>query len=395
MSAKAFTWSFSTKLLELMTGIVLLIYVARSLTLTELGVLATFGVFSGLANILSNMGFFDAVVRDPDLCDHDVLHSLSIASASMGLTITLVAFIFYPIIFHEIEAGVMLLFLAMLPSIIAAFRSVYHAMIIRELEFRLLFYVRATALAVLLVVTLLLLSLQFGIFAVLLANISFELVLLIAYVNYSNLGIPSSFSLKGVATVARFSLILTFGKLINYGFKQADRIVIGRSIGLDTLGLYSRPMDLMYKALEFLSGSVISVLFPKLARRSDQDEILGFKLLVVWSLIFGSLATIIAVVFDDIVVLLLGDKFADVSAFTPVIGLCFFWLAVGNFLSMLHKIRGSVFSILLSQCSNVGVFAAGVFSSGDTLTIHKVVQILSVSLGVGTLVLGCSFFFSV
>jgi PST family polysaccharide transporter len=77
-----------------------------------------------------------------------------------------------------------------------------------------------------------------------------------------------------VRSLVGFGANLMGFNLANYFFTNADRLIIGRVLGADALGLYAFAQRLTLFPMRSLSGVLVNVLVPRLAR--DQDDLPSF-----------------------------------------------------------------------------------------------------------------------
>lgn len=125
----------------------------------------------------------------------------------------------------------------------------------------------------------------------------------------------------GVRKMLHFGGTITFNNLIVYLAYNADKVLLGRFLGGEALGLYGRAYQLVNLPLQQLSTSIFMVAFPALSRIQDDNERLcrsflkGFSILLSINL---PITIITALFADEIIVVMLGAKW---SAAGPILRL--------------------------------------------------------------------------
>jgi PST family polysaccharide transporter len=205
----------------------------------------------------------------------------------------------------------------------------------------------------------LLAALGFGAWALVGGNLVFTLLrtlLLVRARPYPFLPLARSGEL---GELVRFGRSFTAARLLNYGAQQGDNVVVGRVLGLEPLGFYSRAFKLMMQPVTNFGLVLTRVLFSIMARLQNEAERLRTAYLTglaVISLVSGPLTALLVVLGPEIVLVLLGHRW------TPAI-VPFQILSAGLALRlpnlMTYTIDGFTQSIA-KRGIREGLFAAGV-----------------------------------
>jgi len=137
----------------------------------------------------------------------------------------------------------------------------------------------------------------------------------------------------GVRTMLKFGGHLTGFSFINYFARNFDNILIGKFIGAEALGIYSRAYELLMLPITMLSGPISNVAVPTLSRLNEDRARLHkyyLHILYMLSLIAGPIVGIAFLASNDIVLILLGPKWLPVSD-------VFKYLAIGGLLQPLYN----------------------------------------------------------
>ena len=122
-------------------------------------------------------------------------------------------------------------------------------------------------------------------------------------------GIPRR--LAGIRSMMHFGGILTLDNVIAYMALNADKVMVGRFLGVDALGIYGRGFQLVSLPTDNLNSAVGQVVFSALSRLQDDSVRLRSYFLMFFSFILGLTLpiTIACALFaDDLVLVLLGPK---------------------------------------------------------------------------------------
>jgi len=137
----------------------------------------------------------------------------------------------------------------------------------------------------------------------------------------------------GVREMLKFGGNLTGFNFVNYFARNADNIIIGKLIGADALGIYSRAYQLLMMPITMMSGPLSNVAVPSLCRLSgDQERLHKYYLHILYmlSLFTGPIAGIAFLASKDIVIILLGPTWSPV-------GDVFKYLAIGGLLQPIYN----------------------------------------------------------
>jgi O-antigen/teichoic acid export membrane protein len=174
---------------------------------------------------------------------------------------------------------------------------------------------------------------------------------------------PKRFLVSGaeLGELTRFGRSFTAARLLNYSAQQGDNVVVGRVLGLEPLGFYSRAFKLMMQPVTNFGLVITRVLFSIMARLQQQAERLRTAYLTglaVISLVSGPLTALTVVLGPEIVLVLLGPRWT--AAIVP-----FRILSLGLILRlpnlMTYTIDGFTGSIA-KRGLREGLFAAGVIT---------------------------------
>ena len=122
-------------------------------------------------------------------------------------------------------------------------------------------------------------------------------------------GMPSRRA--GIGSMVRFGGTLTLSNVIAYIGLNADKVMIGRFLGVDAIGIYGRGFQLASMPTDNLNWAVGEVAFSALSRVQNDRTRLKSYFLKSFSFVLGLTVPITvacALFADDVVIVLLGPK---------------------------------------------------------------------------------------
>lgn len=143
---------------------------------------------------------------------------------------------------------------------------------------------------------------------------------------------------EGVRSMLRFGANLSGFNILNYFARNADNFLIGKFIGAEALGFYSRAYGLMLMPLQQLNAPLSKVLMPTLARFQHDpgafsQQFLKYIKTIAW---MTAVPTAVLSIFgQEVVTFLLGEDWKKA-------GEIFEWLAIAGMFQPLGNIMGIV-----------------------------------------------------
>ena len=124
-----------------------------------------------------------------------------------------------------------------------------------------------------------------------------------------------NFSFSEISGICSFGLKVTANNALDFAHREADLFVIGKSLGATVLGTYGMAMQLARMPIEKIGAVFTQVVFPAVSQiGSDSSSARRFYLdmhrnllLITFPMLVG-----IALVADDLVIVLLTDKWRDI-----------------------------------------------------------------------------------
>ena len=285
---------------------------ARLLSPRDYGLAGLAAVYVGLAAVLSQFGIGAALIQRVDLTPRFVRAGFT-ATVLIGLLTTALVWVTAPFASRAlgnegltpIIRGLSLTFVLANPGFVAEGLSE------RNLAWRRLMWVEVAAFAVGYALPALWLAVAgFGVWALVGSALgqsfvrSAALMVLQPHPKSPRIG-------PEIRELLRFGSGFTVARILNYGAGQGDNLVVGRVLGIEPLGYYSRAFKLMMIPVTYFATIVTKVLFPVMSRlQGDPDRLRSTYLTgaAVLGLVSAPLGALMVITAPEIVLVVLGPK---------------------------------------------------------------------------------------
>lgn len=320
--------------------IVALMILARLLAPAEFGLFAATMIVVGLATIFSGLGVAPAIVQRPALEPRHVRTGFAL-SVLLGVTMAGLVWAGAPLLAHLFRLPELapVVRATAVVFLLQGFSSVAHALAQRALRFGWLAGVHAGALTAGYVVAGPLLAWQgFGVWALIGALLVQNLTRMVLLQVGQPHPMRPQVDRRAIAELLYFGGGFTLARIGNYLASQADKLVVGRWLGAQTLGVYVLAYQLV-AAPAVLVGQVLDrVLFPSMALVQLEPTRLAraYRSAVsICAVVALPMSVMVALLADEIIQVLLGSQWSDAVAPLQI-------LSVGILFRTSYKLGDSV-----------------------------------------------------
>jgi PST family polysaccharide transporter len=367
-TAKSGYHSTLTQVAKFLLSTLSTVILARLLTPDDFGLIAMVAVFLNLARMFKDAGLSMATVQKEKITQEEI-SSLFWVNVIISLVLALVMIAISPLVisfYERNEVGEILIILS-ISFLISGVSIQHNALLQRVLRFDLIGIIQVTSQAVALIIAVLLALMGFGYMALVL-NMLVANIMVTGLTLYFIPWIPSK-----VLRLSKVKEMLIFGgdiagfNVINYFSRNGDNILIGKFLGSEELGVYSKAYDIFMMPIKQVRIPINSVTIPVLSKLQNEPKrfnkycSLIVELLAVISL---PLTLVCYLEADFIINLMLGDGWEKAIPVFKV-------LALFGALQVILGIRGS---IMVSMGLTRRYFWMGV--------IYAVANILSFIIGI-------------
>ena len=313
-------WTALSRYSGLIIQIVITAVLARLLSPEDFGIIAVALVFITFFSLLSDFGIGPAIIQIKDL-DGDEINSIFSITLWLGVVLAIVFFIFsYPISsFYGSEDLKVVLQILTIDIAFVTWNIVPNAIILKEKKFKLV-SIRTLLLQIVSgILSVVLAFYGFGIYALVLSPIVTSIGMFFINFYHVNLKYIRSFNKSSLLKIYRFSVYQLLFNLSNYFFRNLDKILIGKFIGMKDLGYYDKSYHLMLMPMNYTSSIFNQVLHPVLSDLQKDYHELAIKynkIVQYLALISFPIGTYLFFSSEDVIMVLYGSQWKPaISAF--------------------------------------------------------------------------------
>lgn len=344
--------------------VAVLVVMARLVTPRDFGLVAIAFIFTSFAERLGQVGVGAAFVQRAEVDDGD-LKTAFILSLVSGVGIAAALCAVAPIasrLFHEPGLQEIIMVLS-IGFVMDALGVVSDGMLQRELRFREIVKAETVSFVFGLVIVGVALGMAgLGVWALVGGNLAMrgsKAALLL---------LSRPFPLTGRYSHSRAKRLLTIGigfsvgKVLNFLSLQGDNFVVGRLLGAEALGMYTRAYQAMTLPAMYVGQAFERVLFPALSQKQDDVATLRRGLLTtleVSALVALPVSVGMYFLSEEIVLVLFGDAWSPIIPVLRILSCGVFFRAAYKCSDVLIRSKGDVFAYACRQAVYTAVIVLG------------------------------------
>ncbi|WP_251961521.1 MOP flippase family protein [Salinibacter ruber] len=267
------SWSVVGKVGNQIVTVGLSIVLARLLSPEAFGLIGMVMVFTGFAGLFQDLGLGAALVQHQDVTE-DHLSSIFWLNVGAGLLLT-IAFIGAAPWIAAFYNEPMLVPIASVVAVnfaIGAWGSVHQTIFQKKIDFRSITLVNIGRVVVSGGIGVFLAFTGYGVWSLVVKSVVATVVGTVGFWIISPWTPSFRFSIAAVKELVGFSLNLLGEKTLNYWVRKTDDLLIGKMVGSDALGLYTKAYGLMLMPLRQISSVISRVMFPSLSTIQDDAD---------------------------------------------------------------------------------------------------------------------------
>ncbi|MDC0470410.1 lipopolysaccharide biosynthesis protein [Candidatus Pseudothioglobus singularis] len=339
-------FSAVSKIFEVITFLFIAIVMARLLEPEDFGLIAMCSVFTGISALLVDLGTSDAIIRsDEDIINDGFLSSIFWINFLIGIvvasSIILMSGWISELYGYEIIQTIVTILSVNI--IFSAMVNVPTSIVIRNLDFKKIFYQKVLILPISGFIGITMAMNGYGIWSLVtqqIVNVTGGSL----FLWYLSKWAPTiSFDIQHIKKIFHFSGYLSLSKFVNYSTKKGDLFLIGKYIGAESLGIYSKCYQFTVLTTKSINGIIIKVMYPYISKiKGDKQRLseiflsISQVMLTIYSIIF----LIGAMYSKEIVYVVLGEKWSAVVPLLPIFLLLGLFFGLGSISSHFLKAFG-------------------------------------------------------
>jgi len=359
-------WSGSIQSASQVINFCLGIVLARLLTPEDFGLMATMLAFISIAQLFSDFGLSAGLIQK-DAVSKEEAFSCVVFNLLIGCTIAIIVALFNSEIanfYNEERLNTIVLTIAPL-FFITSLSSVPQALLSRELAHKYLSFIDLIAVISGTITAVILAFYEFGIWSLVVQQYVYSILRMILLVIKSKLA-WGKFRYNSIKSIFGFSASVFATRFIQTIAQQTDKVLVGKYLGTQQLGLYSRAFHLTTFPINNVTRVVNNVMFPALSKIKNDPE----RVTIVYLRIVGYVAVLtfpmlagFAYLSEEIIYVLLGEK----------------WLSMHSYFR---------FFSIICMLSTIGQMSTSFFLSQGKAHLHLKLNLFTQSVKIAFLLIG-------
>jgi O-antigen/teichoic acid export membrane protein len=368
-------WTYGSVALTVVLQVGYTVVISRRLSPSAFGLVAFAGLPIALSGYFADMGISAAVVQKPELDNRDVRVAFT-GSVVAGLLISAIVILVAPaigVLFGNLKVVPILRVLA-LSFAIMGFGSVALGLLQREMKFRQIAIIEVTSYALAYPLPGLLLAWRgAGVWSLVGAALMQTVTMVSLSYALTRHAVRPLIDGRRAKRIYGFGGLVSVNGLLEFFGANADTFAVGRFIGTDSLGQYSRANLVIGLPLSHLATGASSVLMPAFARLHGDDARARrafLRALALFASLMFPMAAVLGVLAKPLVHVLLGNQWGETALVLPIVGGAVAFGFVLHLPAVVCQVRGRLRQKIAIQCAYlvvVVVLVALVVHRGPTL----------------------------
>lgn len=329
-------WMSISTMISSLVVILRLSILAHFLEKSDFGIVAILTFIHGLTIMFSDMGFATVILHKQDLKKSE-FSSLFWIQMFVFTLLYLLVICFTRLIanFYSEPLLHILLPLSLFDLFFTAFGKLYESVLQKNFQFRVIAIRNITSNILSLILAVVMAMMGFGVYTLVISTLFGTLFLAVwnFVIGQKHIKLQFHCSIKEVSPLVRIGLYQTGTSIVDYFCSKLDVLIIGKLLGMETLGVYNLSKELVYRFILSINTIVNKVMAPVFSKIQDDIEMLrsGYcaTLSKLTSLTFASL-TLIAALSTQIIYVLYGSSYQEAGLLTALLACVAMGTCVGN-----------------------------------------------------------------
>lgn len=272
-TVSALKWNMLNQVITQIVTFGIGILLMRLLKPTEFGLLGMVAVFSGFMNVFNNFGLGTALIQKKEIDEKDK-STIFYVNVAIGIFLTLILFFgsnFIASFYNTPKLERIAKYISVIFTI-QALGMIHLTLLRKELDYKKIFIIKTITVIIGGSFALYFALNNYGVWTLVYQQIITGLlgtILVWLLVSWRPRFVFSIEHLKGHL---KFSLPLLGTNTFNYWTRNADNLLIGKFLGSQSLGLYSRAYNLMMLPITQVSRVISTVMMPSLSLIQDDKK---------------------------------------------------------------------------------------------------------------------------
>lgn len=346
VALKGSLWTSISTAVTVLTTFARLMILTRFLEKSDFGIVSIINTVIGFCTTFTDLGFASAIMYKKNISQKEY---------STLFWIQLIIFITLYIVLCAISPGVAkfykesrltaLIPISALSVIFQAFGKLYDTVLQKQYQFRTMAIRNICTNAFSLVVAVLLALRGFGVYSLIISTLAYAVVLNI-WNFVSGIKVQKVIfycNPKSVVGLLRIGIFQTGTRILDFISNKIDVMIIGRLLGLETLGIYDLAKNLVNALVDLVRTIVSKVALPILSNSNDNDDVVRYRFLVmtkVAAYITIPISIGIAIFSKEIIWIVYGSEYIEASTIVVFFAFISIFNSICSFYDMLGVAKG-------------------------------------------------------
>ncbi|MDP2620667.1 MAG: lipopolysaccharide biosynthesis protein [Hyphomicrobiales bacterium] len=343
-----FLWTFSGAGAQIVLRIGVLAILARLLTPADFGIVGAALIVVAFTEIFSQLGVGQAIVQRSDLTDRHIRTAMTF-SACLGIGMGALIFALSDQIaaLFRIDGVQPVIAVLALAFPIKGVSLVAEALLQRWMQFKKLAAITVASYVFgYAAIAISLASTGWGVKALVYGHLAQISLMAAGHLFYTPQRLGFALDFPALRQLLNFGGGLSLARIGNYIALNADNFIVARWLGADALGIYGRAYQFLMQPTNLLGSTVDRVLFPAMSSvQSDERRLAHAYTLTVALTAMTSLplSAVLVVLAPELVRLLLGNQWTDVTLPFQILATCLVFRAGYKANALVARAKGAVY----------------------------------------------------
>lgn len=319
---KGFRWIALDKFGQQFFTFIIFLVIASQLEPAEFGIYAFCMIIVNVAILLQDMGIGETIIKLPK--KQDILDTCFYSNITVSVVLTLAIYFTADKLstLYGLPEAAKYVKLISLSVFIKSFIVVQDSILKKDLDYKKLTIRSGMAKVLSSIIALVLVYLDYGVYALVFQHISFSFFSLVFIWFITDWRPSTKFNWTTFRRVFKFSLSFLKTKSLSIITTKSDVFVIGYFFGATVLGLYTVGLNLVNRIQQVINGIVLSYAYPLLSSKSRKEiSVLYIRLLRHLSF-FSAIIFVSFIIYNiELIELTLGNKWYDAGFYFQVISI--------------------------------------------------------------------------
>lgn len=339
-------WTSLSSIFVSVTQILQIIILSKLLDPKDFGLMAILVFLINFSQIFIDLGLSNAIIYKKEVSKLQ-MSTLFILNVLVGLIIFGIFFLTSPLVssfYKEVELNWLIKIVSVVFLVIPIGQQ-YQALLRKKMDFKSIAIRDIISRFISFIVVIFLAYKGSGVMALVWGTIIYNFLgtLLLVYTG-RKLFVPSMlFSWNSIDDMLRFGFFQMGEKIVNYLNKEVDTLVIGKLVGIESLGLYNIAKDFISKPYQIINPILTKVSFPLMAKHQENlDTVKDIYLkLIKYLSVVNSIIFVFCFFFaHDIILLFFGIKWIDATIILQILAVYMLIRSVSNPVGSLQMALG-------------------------------------------------------